>query len=94
MKILKSVTSAKILAWLDEVFATHGYPYQIKSDNTSYFTSYEFRSILKSWGIELKTVTEYWPQANGQVERFNQSLLKWYYDQKKILFFLWISKLC
>ena len=20
--------------------------------------------------------------------------LKWYYDQKKILFFLWISKLC
>ena len=76
VQILKSVTSANILAWLDEVFATHGYPYQIKSDNTSYFTSREFPSTLKSWGVELKTVTEYWPQANGQVEHFNQGLLK------------------
>ena len=76
VKILKPVTSANILAWLDEVFATHGYPYQIKSDNASYFTSHEFRSTLKSWGVALKIVTEYWPQANGQVERFNQSLLK------------------
>lgn len=76
VKILKSVTSANILAWLDEVFATHGYPYQIKSDNASYFTSHEFRVTLKTWGVELKTVTEYWPQANGQVERFNQGLLK------------------
>ena len=76
VKILKSVTSANILAWLDEVFVTRGYPYQIKSDNASYFTSHEFRSTLRSWGVELKTVTEYWPQANGQVERFNQSLLK------------------
>ena len=54
VQILKSVTSANILAWLDEVFATHGYPYQIKSDNTSYFTSREFPSTLKSWGVELK----------------------------------------
>ena len=59
VKILKSVTSANILAWLDEVFATHGYPHQIKSDNASYFTSHEFRSTLKTWGVELKTITEY-----------------------------------
>ena len=26
--------------------------------------------------IQHKTVTEYWPQANGQVERFNQVLEK------------------
>ena len=31
---------------------------------------------LKSWGIELKTVTEYWPQENGQVEHFNEVLEK------------------
>ena len=34
-KIMKSVTSRTILAWLDEVFATHGYPKQIKADNAS-----------------------------------------------------------
>ena len=29
-----------ILAWLDEVFETHGYPKQIKADNASYFKSF------------------------------------------------------
>ena len=76
VKILKSVTSANILTWLDTVFATNGYPVQIKADNASYFTSHEFCSTLKSWGVELETVTEYWPQTNRQVERFNQNLLK------------------
>ena len=75
-KIMKSVTSRTILAWLDEVFATHGYPKQIKADNASYFKSSEFYSTLKSWGVAVKYVTEYWPQANGLVERFNKVLLK------------------
>lgn len=76
VKILQSVTSENILKWLLSVFATHGFPDEIKSDNASYFVSNEFKSTLASWGIEHKTVTEYWPQANGQVERFNQVLEK------------------
>ncbi|CAB4037162.1 Retrovirus-related Pol poly [Paramuricea clavata] len=76
VKILKSVTSKNILDWLLSVFATHGFPDKIKSDNASYFVSTEFKDTLTSWGIEHKTVTEYWPQANGQVERFNQVLEK------------------
>ena len=74
--ILRTVSSAKILEWLDNVFATHGYPKQIESDNASYFTSQEFKQTLTSWGIQLHFVTPYWPQANGQVERFNQVILK------------------
>lgn len=76
VKILRTVTSTTILQWLDTVFATHGYPKEIKSDNATYFTSHEFKETLASWGIQLRTVTPYWPQANGQVERFNQVLLK------------------
>ncbi len=76
VKILKSVTSKSILDWLLSVFATHGFPNEIKSDNASYFVSAEFKDTLASWGIEHRTVTEYWPQANGQVERFNQVLEK------------------
>ena len=75
-KILQSVTSTNILNWLLSVFATHGFPDEIKSDNASYFVSAEFKDTLASWGIQHKTVTEYWPQANGQVERFNQVLEK------------------
>ena len=71
----KSVTSSNILAWLDS-FATHGYPKGIKSDYASYFKSTEFQSILKSLGITIKYVTEYWPQAKGLVERFKKVLLK------------------
>ena len=76
IKILQSVTSRNILNWLLSVFATHGFPAEIKSDNASYFVSAEFKDTLASWGIEHTTVTEYWPQANGQVDRFNQVLEK------------------
>ena len=75
-KILKTVTSANILKWLNEVFAQHGYPHVLKSDNASYFTSEEFKSTFNSWGIQLRTVTEYWPQGNGQFERFNEVIKK------------------
>ena len=76
VKILQSVTSKNIFNWLLSIFATHGFPDEIKSDNASYFVSAEFKDTLASWGIDHKTVTEYWPQANGQVERFNQVLEK------------------
>ena len=65
IKVLQSVTSRNILNWLLTVFATHGFPTEIKSDNASYFVSAEFKDTLASWGIEHTTVTEYWPQANG-----------------------------
>ena len=74
--ILRTVTSANILEWLDNVFATHGYPKSIKTDNATYFTSNEFKKTLTTWGIQLHFVTPYWPQANGQIERFNQVILK------------------
>ena len=74
--ILKSVTSSNGLTRLDTVFATHGYPYELSRTMPRFFTSHEFRSTLKSWGVKLKIVTEYWPQTNGPPEHFDQSLLK------------------
>ena len=76
VEITTTTTSARILKWLDSVFATHGYPVTLQTDNAKYFTSAEFRDTLKAWGIKPRTVTEYWPQANGLVERFNKILLK------------------
>jgi hypothetical protein len=40
--ILKTVTSATILKWLHSIFAQHGYPKILKSNNASYFTSTQF----------------------------------------------------
>ena len=76
VKIFKTVTSTSLLNWLEAVFAEHGYPEEINTDSASYFTSAQFKETLGSWGVTAKTVTEYWPQANGQVERFNKVLEK------------------
>ena len=76
VEITITTTSARILKWLDSVLATHGSPVILQTDNGKYFTSAEFRNTLKTWGIKPRTVTEYWLQANGLVERFNKILLK------------------
>lgn len=51
-------------------------PTKLSGTMPRFFTPHEFRSTLKSWGVKLQIVTEYWPQANGPPERFDQSLLK------------------
>ena len=51
VKILRSITSAIVLRWLDSVFAVHRYSKQIKSDNASYFTSTELRGPRSSPGV-------------------------------------------
>ena len=74
--ILKSVTSASIIGSLERIFCTHGLPLSLKTDNGSQFTSEEFGTFLKTNSIQHRTSTPLWPQANGEVERQNRSLLK------------------
>ena len=76
IKILQSVTSRNILNWLLSVFATHSFPTEIKSEKRILFCLCRIQGHTGSWRIEHTTVTEYWPQAYGQVERFNQVLEK------------------
>ena len=74
--ILKSVTSVKIIESLEKIFCTHGLPESLKTDNGPQFISKEFEDFLKENGIQHRTSTPLWPQANGEVERQNRSLLK------------------
>ena len=74
--ITKSVTSGKMINCLEEMFATHGLPLSIKADNGRQFVSEEFKAYLKDNNIQHRTSTPLWPQANGEVERQNRSLLK------------------
>ena len=72
----KSVTSGKIISCLKTMFATHGLPLSMKTDNSPQFVSEEFEAYSKDNNIEHRTSTPLWPQANGEVERQNRSLLK------------------
>ena len=48
----------------------------IVTDNGPQFISDEFRKFMENEGIQHRTTTPLWPQANGEIERQNCSLLK------------------
>jgi hypothetical protein len=74
--ILKSTTTEKVIDALEEMFSRHGLPFTIKSDNGPQFRSAEFQEFCETNGITHLKVTAKWPQANGEVEHQNDSLLK------------------
>ena len=74
--VTKSVTSGKMISCLEAMFATHGLPLSIKTDNGPQFVSEEFEVYLRDNNIEHRTSSPLWSQANAEVERQNRSLLK------------------
>ena len=73
---MKSVISANIIASLEKMFAAHSLPMSITCDNGPQFVSSDFKQYLCTNAIQLRNVTPLWPQANGQIERQNRTLLK------------------
>ena len=73
---VRSTKASSTIPKLDKIFATHGIPSIDKSDNGPPFSSDEFSNYCTALGINHDPVTPYWPQANGEVERFNQPLDK------------------
>lgn len=72
----KSPSSSETIRLLWRCFARHGFPARLKTDNAQAFKSVEFTTFLEEYGVEHVTSPPLWPQANGEVERQNQSLLK------------------
>ena len=76
IEIMHSTTSEKIIASLKRISMIHGLPLSLTIDNGPQFVSNEFEKYLEDCGIEHRKTTPLWPQANGEVERQNRSLLK------------------
>lgn len=72
----KGTSSSQIINKLQKTFALFGYPRQIMTDNGKQFVSDEFKAFLNQHNIHHHPVTPYWPQANGEVERFNRTIGK------------------
>ncbi|XP_015281060.1 PREDICTED: uncharacterized protein K02A2.6-like [Gekko japonicus] len=66
---MKSTTSLAVIHALRRLFATHGLPDVIVSDNGPQFVSEEFRYFLTSNGIRQMTSAPFHPASNGQAER-------------------------
>ena len=71
--IMPSATSLNIIQALRSMFATHGLPELLVSDNGTAFTSLEFREFLKQNEIQQVTSAPYHPSSNGLAERAVQT---------------------
>ena len=67
-------TTAKVL--FDNFFAHYGFPAKLHSDKAQNFESRVIRHLCKVAGIKKTRTTPYHPMGNGQVERFNRTLLQ------------------
>lgn len=76
VEIVHSVSAASVLPKFDRIFATHGIPEVIKSDNGPPFSGHEFAKYAEEKGFRHQKITPLWPAANGEAERFMRTLTK------------------
>jgi hypothetical protein len=60
--------------FMGHIVMNHGVPKYITLDRDKLFTSKFWASLTDLMGIERKLTTAYHPQANGQIERTNQTI--------------------
>lgn len=68
VSIVPSMSSGAVINILRLLFATHGIPDVLVSDNGTAFTSIEFKVFTQRNGIRHVTTAPYHPSSNGQAE--------------------------
>ena len=76
VETLTSTSARAVIPKLDAIFARQGIPEVLKSDNGPPFFGHEFRKFTEYLGFEHRKITPYWPKANGEAERFMQTIEK------------------
>ena len=71
---LMTKTSAEVATKLHSTICRFGVMEEMVSDQGGEFNSKIIQHLTKTYGIKHITTSPYHPQANGMVERFNQTL--------------------
>ena len=74
--IVKSTSFKQLRPVLDRIFATHGVPEKMTTDNGPPYFSDNLQTYAKHMGFALTPVTPEDPQSNGFVENFVKSICK------------------
>ena len=67
-KVVSSTATQKTINVLSEIFATHGFPRVLVSDNGPQFTSAEFEELLRENDIIHYKSPPYHPASNGSTQ--------------------------
>ncbi|MCO5610456.1 hypothetical protein L7F22_064694 [Adiantum nelumboides] len=68
-----AITTAKFL--FENIIARFGCPFEIVSDNGTHFTNEVIKELTSNFMISHHKSTPYYPQANGQAESTNKTLI-------------------
>lgn len=74
-KAVSSTKTGPLVKFCDETFAIFGVPYRIICDRGTCYTSKVFQDYTKRLGIRVVRNATATPRANGQVERYNRTIL-------------------
>ena len=66
--------SSVVIAITKQVFAEHGIPTKVVSDNGPHFASTQYRDFAKTWDFKHVTSSPHYPRSNGFVERQIQTI--------------------
>lgn len=75
VKAVRNTKSKTTIKTLEDIFSNFGCPKIIISDQGTSFTSNEFKAFLESFGIKHVLNAVATPRANGQIERYNRTIL-------------------
>ena len=73
VKLLKTTTSEAVIKKLKEIFAAHGIPDMLLSDNGPQYISSEFAEFSSKYGFTHTTSSPYFPHGNAEAERAVQT---------------------
>ena len=73
---METTTAEATIKHLRQIFATHGLPRQIVSDNGLQFVATSFQKFCESRGIQHIKTAPYSPRSNGEAERLVQTFKK------------------
>ena len=71
---MKKTNTSTLIKKLKKVFARHGIPDILVSDNGPQYTADDFRKFAQAWNFEHITSSPHYPQSNGEAERAVQTL--------------------
>jgi len=76
-EVTDKIESDNVISFLSKVFARHGIPEILVTDNGPQFRSDKTKSFLDLYGVYVHFTSTYHPESNGEVENRNKEIGKY-----------------